>query len=88
MDWTALINPVAGFIDSAWYTPQEQARDALAADSIRAQEEIARQQAQALQASARYTALAAETKAQGMTTAVLIGAGALVAVVAVWAIAK
>lgn len=83
-----LIAPVGNLIDGAWYTEQERARDQLAADSIAAQQQIARAQAEAMTASARYGALATETKAQGMTTAVLIGAGALVAVAAVFALTR
>jgi hypothetical protein len=81
MDWAAVvggaIGPVAGLIDQGWYTPQEQARDTLAQDSMRAQEQIA-----------RYAALATETQAEGLTTAVLIGAGGLIAAVALFALTR
>ena len=92
MDWAnvvgGLVAPVAGLIDSGFYTQQERARDQLGADSIAASQAIARAQAEAMTASARYGALATETKAQGVTTAVLIGAGALVAVAAVFALTR
>lgn len=92
MDWAAVVGgaiaPVTGLIDGAWYTEQERAADALAADAVRAQEAIARQQAEAMVGSARYGALAAETQSQGIVTAVLIGAGALVVVGTVFVLAR
>lgn len=85
---SGLVAPVGNLIDGAWYTEQERARDMLGQDSIRAQESIARAQAEAMTASARYGALATAEQSKGITTAVLVGGAALVLAVGVFALAR
>lgn len=89
--WTfaaGLVAPVGNLIDGAWYTEQERARDQLGQDALRAQESIARQQAEAAVATARYGALAIETEQKGLTTIALIAGGALVLAVGVFALTR
>lgn len=80
MDWTLLISPVAGLVDSLIYTPQEQAADQLAAGAAAAQLAAAEAQRQ----SALAGLAAADTNAKTMRFVAILGAGVVGAGLLVW----
>lgn len=74
----AAVGPVAGLIDSFYYSPQEQARDAVNAEMARSQSELARAQLQVTRDNVEI----AKTEAAARERVVIIAAGAGIAAVA------